>query len=159
MSRRIDWHDDPAAPEVTSIVPSATCYVEDGDGAVLLIERTDNGRWSMPGGAMDPGETLTGCAVRETKEEAGVDVEVVDLVGIWTSPGHRIEYTSDGEVRQEFTVVYRARYVAGDLTPSSESRRVQWVDRGAVEQLPMDRSQRERIAWALSGQPPRLDPA
>lgn len=159
MSGRIDWHGEPDAPEVNSLVPSASVFVQDEAGAVLLIERTDNGRWSIPGGAMDPGESLTGCAVREAREETGIEVEVTGLVGIWTSPGHRIEYTSDGEVRQEFTVVYRARRTAGEPTTSSESRRVQWVDQEQVEQLPMDPSQRERIAWALSGQPPRLDPA
>lgn len=159
MGKRIDWHDDPDAPEVNSVVPSATAFVEDDAGAVLLIERTDNGHWSMPGGAMDPGESLTACAVRETQEETGVDVDVTGLIGIWTSPGHRIEYTSDGEVRQEFTVVYRATYRSGQPTPSSESKIVRWVPREEIAQLPMDRSQRERIKWALSGQPVRIDPA
>lgn len=158
MGRRIDWHDDPDAPDVNSVVPSAAAYVVNSDGAVLLIERTDNGNWSMPGGAMDPGESLTGTAVRETLEEAGVDVEVDGVVGIWTSPGHRIEYTSDGEVRQEFTVVYRARAVGGEPRPSSESKHVEWVEPERIADLQMDRSQRQRIDWARDREEVRYDP-
>lgn len=158
MGRRIDWYDDPAAPAVNSIKPSAGAFVRDGSGRVLLIRRDDNGNWSMPGGAMDPGESLTDCAVRETLEETGITVAITDLVGIWTDPLHRIEYTSDGEVRQEFTVIYAGQYLSGEPTPSKESLSVEWVDADKVPSLQMDRSQRVRIEWALTERWPRIDP-
>lgn len=157
MGRRIDWYDDPAAPEVNSIKPSAGAFVRDDDGRILLIRRDDNGNWSMPGGAMDPGESLTDCAVRETLEETGISIAVTDLVGIWTDPLHRIEYTSDGEVRQEFTVIYAGRYLSGEPTPSKESLSVEWVDAAKVPSLQMDRSQRVRIDWALNERWPHID--
>lgn len=113
----------------------------------------------MPGGAMDPGESLAGCAVRETLEETGVRVEVTSVLGLWTDPEHRIEYTSDGEVRQEFTVIFGARYVAGEPTSSSESRRVVWVPVHQVDELRMDPSQRKRISWCLSQEGTYFDPA
>lgn len=113
----------------------------------------------MPGGAMDPGESLTECAARETLEETGTTVATTDLVGIWTDPLHRIEYTSDGEVRQEFTVIYAGRYLSGEPTPSKESFSVEWVDPDKVPSLRMDRSQRVRIDWALNGRWPHIDPA
>lgn len=158
MAQRIDWHGEPDAPAVNSVKPSAGCFVRRG-GEVLLIERTDNGNWSMPGGAMDPGESLAGCAVRETWEETGVRVEATSVLGLWTDPGHRIEYTSDGEVRQEFTVIFAARYVSGEPTSSSESRRVVWVPIDEVDQLPMDLSQRDRVNWCLSQEGTYFDPA
>lgn len=147
MGERIDWHGEPGAPEVNSIRPSAGCLVRRGD-EVLLIERTDNGNWSMPGGAMDPGESLAGCAARETLEETGVAVEVTGVSGIFTDPNHRIEYTSDGEVRQEFTVIFTASYVSGEPVASAESRRVAWVRMDRVLSLRMDDSQRQRLTWA-----------
>lgn len=150
MSRRIDWYDDPAAPPANSMKPSAGAYVTDAEGRVLLIQRSDNGNWSLPGGAMDPGESLRACAERETLEETGIVVEVTGVVGIFTDPLHRIEYTSNGEVRQEFSVIYRADYVSGVPTPSSESTRVSWVEPGDIPTLQLHRSQRLRLDWALA---------
>jgi len=106
VSRRIDYFNDPQAPAPTSVVPSANVVVVNDAGEILLIHRTDNGNWALPGGAMDLGESLTDTAIRETVEETGIEVEITGLVGIYTDPRHVILYTSDGEVRQEFSVVY-----------------------------------------------------
>lgn len=148
---RIDYYDDPDAPAANSIVPSANVVVTNSEGQVLVIHRTDNDNWAIPGGAMDLGESLVDTAVRETKEETGVDCEVVGLVGIYTDPKHLIHYTSDGETRQEFSVVFTARATGGTPTPSSESREVAWVGREELGQLRMDRSMRLRIQHYLEG--------
>lgn len=129
------------------------------DGAVLLICRSDNGNWSMPGGAHDPGESLSRTAVRETEEETGITVRLSGIVGIFTDPAHVIHYTSNDEVRQEFTVIYRGEAVSGEPTPSSESTRVEWVSFGDIAGLKMDPSQRKRIEWALTQEEPYIDPA
>jgi 8-oxo-dGTP pyrophosphatase MutT (NUDIX family) len=150
--RRIDYYDDPDAPPANSLVPSANVVVVDDAGALLLIHRTDNDNWALPGGAMDLGESLVDTAVRETREETGITCEVTGLVGIYTDPRHVILYTSDGEARQEFSVVFTARPVSGTPTTSSETRRVEWVDRSRVDTLTMDRSMRLRIGHYLSGQ-------
>lgn len=126
---------------------------------MLLICRSDNGNWSMPGGAHDPGESLSRTAVRETEEEAGVSVHLTGIVGIFTDPTHVIHYTSNDEVRQEFTVIYRAEAVSGTPTPSSESTRVEWVPINQIPSLTMDPSQRKRVEWALAQDEPYIDPA
>lgn len=82
MSRRIDFRDDPDAPKATSIVPSANVAVTNDARELLMIRRTDNGNWAMPGGAVDLGESLSQAGVRETKEESGVDCEITGLSGI-----------------------------------------------------------------------------
>src|SRR4051794_35078965 len=102
---RIDYLDDPRAPAANSLVPSVNTVTTEGSGRILLIKRTDNENWSLPGGAMEPGESITEAAVRETLEETGIRVEVTGLVGIYTNPHHVILYTSNGEVRQEFSIV------------------------------------------------------
>lgn len=156
--RRVDWHNDPSAPEVNSIRPSAGAFVLDDPGRILLVRRNDTGNWTMPGGAMEPGESLTAAAVRKTLEETGVTIEVTGLVGIWTNPRHRIENTTNGEVRQECSIIYAARYLAGEPTPSAENTDAAWIYPEMVPSLQMDRSQRVRIDWALNRNFPHLDP-
>ena len=112
----------------------------------------------MPSGAHDLGESLTRTAVRETLEETGITVRPTEVVGIFTDPRHVTHYTSDNEVRQEFSVVYRAEYVSGEPTPSAERTRVRWVPIDELETLPMDDSQRQRIDWALNQQRTWIDP-
>jgi 8-oxo-dGTP pyrophosphatase MutT (NUDIX family) len=157
MGKRIDYFDDPAAPPANSVKPSATAFVL-RDGAVLLTCRSDNGNWSMPGGAHDPGESLSMTAVRETKEETGIDVTLTGVAGIYTDPRHVIHYTSNDEVRQEFTIVYRAEYVSGEPTTSSETTIVKWVPVADIDGLQMDRSQRMRIQWAINETGTWIDP-
>ena len=149
MGRRIDYLDDPQAPPANSLVPSVNVAVTDGDGRLLLIRRTDNENWAMPGGAMDPGESIAQAAVRETKEETGIDCEVTGLVGVYTNPRHVILYTSNGEVRQECSLVFAARAISGQPTPSSESSEVRWVPPAELEQYAMHPSMRQRVMHFL----------
>ncbi|EDN65187.1 conserved hypothetical protein [Beggiatoa sp. PS] len=61
-----------------------------------------------PGGTLEFGESLTDCAKREVKEEAGYDVNITHLIGTYTDPRVVVAYT-DGEVRQEFTFLYAGK--------------------------------------------------
>ncbi|MFI5933718.1 NUDIX hydrolase [Actinoplanes sp. NPDC051494] len=150
MGKRIDYYDDPKAPAATSLVPSANAVVVNDRGEILFIQRSDNGNWAIPGGAMDLGESLPETAVRETAEETGVDVVITGLVGIFTDPRHVIHYTSNDEVRQEFSVVFAARPIGGAPTTSAESTEVRWVPRSEVGSLSMDRSMRMRLDHFLA---------
>jgi ADP-ribose pyrophosphatase YjhB (NUDIX family) len=145
MARRIDYHHDPDAPTANSIVPSVNVAVEDGAGRILLICRTDNGNWALPGGAVDLGESLSQAAIRETREESGIDCEITGLSGIYTDPGHVLLYTSNGEVRQEFSIVLTARATGGEPTPSDETSQVRWVPVDEVDGYKMDPSMRLRV--------------
>ena len=97
-----DYYDDPAAPKANSIVVAVTAAVRNPRGELLLIERTDNGLWALPGGAQDLGESVVEAAQREVREETGIDVEITGLSGIYSDPRHVIAY-DNGEVRQEFS--------------------------------------------------------
>ena len=83
---RIDHFNESDAPRATLVVPAASAVVTDEYGHLLLAKRTDNNLWTIPGGTMKPGETITESALREVKEETGIDVEVVSLVGIYSNP-------------------------------------------------------------------------
>ncbi|GAA3033485.1 NUDIX domain-containing protein [Streptomyces glomeratus] len=145
---RIDYLHDPDAPPANSVVPSVVAFVRDGAGRVLLIQRSDNGRWALPGGGHDIGETIGDTVVREVREETGIEVEVVGLSGIYTDPGHVMRY-DDGEVRQEFSLCFRARPVGGRLRTSSETTQVRWVDPGGLEHLDVHPTMRLRIEHAM----------
>ncbi len=149
MAKRIDYLNDPAAPKANSIVPSANVIVVNNQAEILLIRRTDNGNWAVPGGGIDPGESITDTAVRETLEETGITCEITGLVGIYTNPRHVIRYTSNNEVRQEFSIVFTARPTGGQLRPSSESAEPQWVSPATVPRLQMHPSMRQRIQHYL----------
>ena len=73
--RRIDYHDDPSAPAANALVPSVNVVVANDSGEILLIRRSDNDNWAVPGGAVDLGESVAQAAIRETREESGITCE------------------------------------------------------------------------------------
>jgi 8-oxo-dGTP pyrophosphatase MutT (NUDIX family) len=145
---RIDYLHDPAAPPANSVVPSVVALVRDRAGRVLMIQRSDNGRWALPGGGHDIGEFIGDTVVREVREETGIEVEALELSGIYTDPGHVMRY-DDGEVRQQFSLCFRARPVGGELRTSSETAQVRWVDPADLPDLDVHPTMRLRIEHAL----------
>lgn len=141
---RVDYFDDPEAPRPNAIVPAATAVVVNKRGQVLLEQRTDNGLWALPGGALEAGETLAECIVREVREETGLDIDLDGLVGIYSDPRHVIAY-DDGEVRQEFSICFKSRVVGGDLTADRESTELRWVDPNDLDELTMHPTIRLRL--------------
>ncbi|MFE2567477.1 NUDIX domain-containing protein, partial [Streptomyces mirabilis] len=120
---RIDYFRDPNAPKANSVVPSVTAVVQDVSGRLLLIHKTDNDLWALPGGGHDIGEHIGDTVVREVLEETGIAVEVDGIIGLYTDPEHVLAY-DDGEVRQQFSICFRAHQVGGSLRTSSESKEV-----------------------------------
>ena len=133
MARR-DYLNDPKAPKANSIVPSVTAIVTNDVGELLLVHKTDNNLWALPGGGMDPGESIAQAAVRETKEETGMDIEVAGIVGLYTNPHHVIAY-DDGEVRQQFSVCFTTQLLGGQISTSSETSEVEFVPLERLDEL------------------------
>jgi 8-oxo-dGTP pyrophosphatase MutT (NUDIX family) len=157
MARRIDYYDDPAAPKPNSVVPAAVAVVAREDGAVLMIRRTDNGYWALPGGAIEMNESVADAAIRETFEETGIRVEVTGLLGVYSDPRHVIHFTSNDEVRREFSVVVIARPVGGEPTLSAESSEVRWVASGDLADYTLSSAMRKRVDDYLRGTVPHID--
>lgn len=141
---RKDYYHDADAPKPNSIHPAAAVALIDND-KLLMLKRKDNKKWTLPGGTLDFGESLTECAVREVMEETGLDISIKDVVGTYTDGDIRIEY-SDGEVRQEFTIVYLGEIAGGSVVLDDESSEYKWIKLEKVQNLEMAESQKRRIS-------------
>ncbi|RZS44180.1 ADP-ribose pyrophosphatase YjhB (NUDIX family) [Herbihabitans rhizosphaerae] len=148
MSRK-DYFHDPNAPTANSIAVAVSAFVQDDQGRILMIRRTDNDLYSPPGGQLELGETLTQAAVREVKEETGIDVQVTGLIGVYSNPNHVIAY-DDGEVRQEFSICFRASPTGGELRESNESKEVSWVAPSSLDRLNIHPSIQLRLSHSLA---------
>jgi ADP-ribose pyrophosphatase YjhB (NUDIX family) len=145
---RTDHYRSPDAPAANSIVVAVTAFIQDEAGRILMIRRTDNDLYAIPGGALELGETLTQTVQREVMEETGIAVTVSGMIGVYSDPEHVIEFT-DGEVRQEFSVCFRADPTGGDLRTSDESKEVLWVAPTDLDALNIHPTIRLRIRHGL----------
>jgi ADP-ribose pyrophosphatase YjhB (NUDIX family)/quercetin dioxygenase-like cupin family protein len=141
---RLDLKAGSTTPRPNSLRPAVAVAVVNENRDILLVQRADSGKWSMPGGVLELNEDIEGCAIREVKEETGLEIKVEGLVGTYTNPDVLIAY-SDREIRREFTIVVAARAEVGELAADSESTKVAWVQLEQALDLPMAPSQQRRI--------------
>ena len=122
---------------------------------LLLSRRTDNGRWCLPGGAHDPGETVTEACVREVREETGLEVKVVRLVGVYSDPDRLIEY-ADGNRFHLISLHFETKVVGGELTYSDETSEFLWILPSEVGKVDLMEHHVERVADAVDVHGPTL---
>ena len=151
VNRRIEHWGNPDAPAPNSLVPASNLLVVSSSGEILLQRRRDTGQWALPGGKQDFGETPSQCAVRECQEETGVLARVTGFLGLYSDPAHLVEYTSDGEVRQEFEVTLLGVPVSGGPGPSDEASDSQWVHPVDLDDLDIHPTMRRQLADYLGG--------
>ena len=96
---------------------SAAACVRDDEGRILILRRADGADlWGFPGGALEIGESAAEAAVREVREEVGLDVEPVALIGVYSGPEYTFCYPNGDQV-QPVTVFFECRVVGGSLRP------------------------------------------
>lgn len=129
-------------------LPGVKAVVGRDDGALLLVRRADNGLWTLPAGILEPGEEPAAAAVREVREETGVEADVVRLAGVGTTDP--VTYPN-GDRAQYLDIVFECRYVAGEARVNDdENTEVGWFADTDRPALP---PKHERaIAWARSGE-------
>lgn len=153
---RTEYWNDPTAPKPNSLVPACGVLAVDDQGRVLLQRRRDTGQWAIPMGKMELGETPAQCAIRETREETGVLVEVTGLLGVYSDPGHIVAYT-DGEIRQEYEVILLGRPVSGTPAANEEASDAAWFAPGDLGPLDIHPTQWRQLRDWQDGTYPHVD--
>lgn len=120
----------------------------DSGGRVLLMQRTDNGLWCLPGGMVEAGETVAEAVCREVKEETGLDVAVDRLVGVYSDPD-RVTIYPDGNRAWYVILAFLCRETGGVMTFSDETLALGYFDPASMPEL-MD-GHAPRIIDALAG--------
>ena len=140
-------------PKLPKIIRPGTCAaVFNERGEILLQKRADNGFWSMPGGAVDPGESVEQGALREVWEETGLQVRVVRLVGVYSDPrNYMITHYPGGDIVHNVSLCFVCERVAGTLQLSDESTDIGYFPVEALPE-PMMPSHRIRLKDVLAQQ-------
>jgi 8-oxo-dGTP diphosphatase len=124
---------DRAYPTRPFLGASVACF---RDGRVLLAARGGpplEGTYSLPGGLVEPGETLAQAALRELREEVGVEAELIGFVTLVEV----IERDPDGRVRLHIVIAaHAARWVSGEPQTGPEARDVRWVTHAEIDCQP-----------------------
>jgi len=104
------------------------------DHGKLLLEKRGNepakGKWSIPGGVVELGETLEDAVIRETKEETCLDVEAPRLIDVV----YQVDLDEEGGVKYHFVIVdYFVTVKDGQVNAASDADELQWVPLEEVE--------------------------
>ena len=127
----IKWIRSKVGQEKVILVFTGGC-VFDERGRVLLQKRGDSENWGFPGGAIELGETPENAAIRELKEETGLDVVVNSLIGIYTDSDMRY---SNGDQAHSICIVYELKKIGGKLKCDNlETLELKYFD---IDELPV----------------------
>lgn len=108
-----------AMGDATLMLVAARGVIRNDEGKYLLIKRADNGIWAFPSGAMEIGESLKECAIRETYEETGLKAARATMFAFHTGP----EFTFTnmfGDTYQHLSASYLLEEISGELNPDPE---------------------------------------
>jgi len=138
-------------PHVVRLSVSAVVWRDAERDALLLMQRSDNAHWGLPGGYVEPGESVSAAAVREVFEETGVRVEIGRLVGVYSDPGMQVIEYPDGRRVHAVNLCFEADPIgAGVATTPDEALATGYFGLDALPD-PLVPIHRVRIEDAVAG--------
>lgn len=131
------WYADPRWTSAPRHIVSAAVVATNAQGRILLVRSPRRG-WEMPGGQVELGESLEEAAIREAKEESGVEVGELVFCGVF----HFLE-------RSIVNALFRGRCIGGQPRASEEALDVGFFEPDKAIEIIQHSNFRERIAWCL----------
>ena len=128
--------------QYASSKPTVSAVCLDGEGRLLLARRgvePHKDKWDLPGGFLEEDEEPLACLRRELREEAGVEIEPLELLGVWLD-----RYDGDGAAQTTLNLYWTARIVSGTPKPDDDVAELRWF---AQDELPV-----EELAFRHTGQ-------
>jgi 8-oxo-dGTP pyrophosphatase MutT (NUDIX family) len=116
---------------------------------VLLTRRKDNGQWCLPGGMVDPGESVSEACEREVWEETGLQIRVVRLTGVYSNP-NRLTVYPDGNKACVIVLVFEVEQVGGELGLSEETTDARFFPVVAAMEMNLFHGHAEQIRDTLA---------
>ena len=111
------------------LVPSVAAVIHDGQGRLLIQERSSDEAWSLPGGAIEPGETPESAIRREVEEETGFEVKTVHLLGVFGGEAFRYVYPN-GDPVEYMVALYQCRISDMPVRePDAETKSIRFFTR------------------------------
>lgn len=119
------------------IHPGARIIIENDVGDVLMIRRTDNGEWGLPAGALEENEDIEGCIRREVREETGLELLHLEMIGISSRPEREsVEYPNGDQV-QYFVIEFFSNSWEGQFFPDDrEVSDIRFFPADHIDRLP-----------------------
>ncbi len=133
---------EPDYEKALGVRPSVAAVIFDRRGRLLLQQRSDGGQWGLPGGSVEIGESVASAVVREVREETGLTVRPLRIVGVYSDPSLQVVRYPDGNVWHYVTTLFECRVVRGDLTTCDETLALAYFP---VQRLPKPLLRNHRI--------------
>lgn len=115
---------------------------------ILLTQRTDNGRWCLPGGRVESGESVQEACEREVWEETSLKIRVTRLIGVYSNPDQLVIYP-DGNKAFFVSLSFEAEILKGELTLSNETTAYGYFSLAEIDSMLMHGQHKDRIEDAL----------
>jgi ADP-ribose pyrophosphatase YjhB (NUDIX family) len=134
MGLKVFYKDSNSPVPKLPLTPGVCAVIQNDKYQILLHKRSDNDLWTLPGGKMKIGESISECCKREIKEELNLNIKIIRIIGLYTSPDFVFDFGND-QIFQPFVVAFLCKSKTKDFQINSESTNAKWFDLAQISKL------------------------